>query len=92
MAIAVRTGEIESVGTDSLIWRGSETRLLVKFKDDPTFKKEDAALAFAGKEGQRAVIPVDGPFFIGMDFMPGDFEGALKTVPTYFAIESLTTL
>jgi hypothetical protein len=89
---AVRKGVIESVGADSLVWRDSDTRLLVKFKDSAMFSKEDWALSFKGLEGKPAVIPVDGQFYISVDIMIGDFVGSLRVVPTYVPIDSVRLL
>jgi hypothetical protein len=89
---AVRAGVIDSVGADYLVWKDGDTRLQVNFKDDAMFSKEDWALSFYGHEGKRAVIPVDGLFYISTDIMPGDFEGSLRVVPTFVSVESVTRL
>jgi hypothetical protein len=89
---AVRDGVIDSVGVDYVIWRSGKTRVRVKFKDGAEFRKEDYALFFSGHEGKQAVISVDGPFYISLDIMPGEFEGSIRVVPNYVAVESITTL
>lgn len=92
MTTSVIIGKIENVGPDYIVWRNGDDKRRVEFKDSAMFTKEDSALCFRGHEGKPAAIPIDGPFFIAMDFMPGDFEGSLKVAPFHLAVESVKQL
>ena len=52
------------------------------------FTKKDSAAFFRPLQGKPAAIPVDGSFFIAVDFWR-DMFGDLKVVPFNFTITSV---
>ena len=77
----VRIVKIESAGTDFVILCDGNRRLRVTFADsliEPSFTKEACAQVCRNKVGQEVAIPVEGPFFISCDVLPGEFEGTRK--------------
>jgi len=51
--------------------------------------KEDLAASFRGQMGKPVALSVDGPFFIAIDFLPGDFEGTVRVIPSTFSVASV---
>ena len=82
----VKVGE---AGADYVQLHDGDESLKVNFADDWMLPKEEWAACFRGKEGKTVAIPVDGPFFIGVDILPGDFEGSVRVIQTYFPIGSI---
>lgn len=53
------------------------------------FSKEENAGFFCGLQGQLAAIPLDGPFFIAVDFWRDTFDGTLRVIPFNFAVTNI---
>ena len=81
--------KIEEAGRDYVRLRGGNSEVRIKFADDETFSKEESAGFFRGLQGKPAAIPVDGPFFIAVDFWRDRFDGNLKVIPFNFAVASV---
>jgi len=81
--------KIEKVETDGLLLRTDASKLRVKFADISLFTKEESADSLRPWQGKQAAIPVDGPFFIGVEFREGAVDGSLAVMPVYFAIASI---
>jgi hypothetical protein len=86
---AVQVLNIEEAGPDYVRLRGAATGVRIIFADDETFSKEDSAGFFRGLQGKPAAIPVDGPFFIAVDFWQDRHDGSLKVIPFNFAVASV---
>lgn len=82
----VKVGE---AGADYVRLHHGDESLKVNFADDWMLTKEEWAACFHGKEGKTVTIPVDGPFFIGVDILPGEFEGSVRVIQTHFPIRSI---
>jgi len=80
---------IEEVGADYLTLRDGARDVRISFATDETFSKEESAGFFRPLRGKPAAIPVDGPFFIGVDFWRDRFDGSLKVIPFNFTIASV---
>jgi hypothetical protein len=80
---------IEEAGPDYVRLRDGASAVRINFADDDTFSKEDSAGFFHGLQGRTAAIPVDGPFFIAVDFWRDRFDGSLKVIPFNFAVASV---
>jgi hypothetical protein len=89
MVEKVELGKIASVGPDYIVWQNGTRKLQVTFADDWMFTKEESAAAFRTFVGKDAAIPIDSPFFIGVDFMPGDFEGYAKVIKLHHTVASV---
>jgi hypothetical protein len=81
--------KIEEAGPDYVRLRGGSTDVRINFADDEMFSKEDSAGFFRGLQGKPAAIPVDGPFFIAVDFWRDIFDGSLKVIPFTFTVASV---
>ncbi len=89
MVEQVEIGTIASVGKDYLIWQNGAKKLRVTFADDSMSAKEDIAESFKAFIGKAAAIPVDGPFFIGLDFLPGYFDGTTRVIKLQHKVASV---
>jgi len=85
----VEVFKIEEVGADYLRLRDRTREVRISFADDEMFSKEEGAGFFRPLQGKPAAIPVDGPFFIAVDFWRDRFDGNLKVIPFNFAIASV---
>jgi len=85
-------GNIEKVGPDYILWRDGADMRQINLADDWAMTKEDLADTFREQVGMRAAIPLDGPFFIALDFLPGDFEGTVRVIPSTFSVASVERL
>jgi hypothetical protein len=83
---------IKETGPDYLQLQNDSKTVRITFADDETFTKEDSAWFFRGLKGKPAAIPVDGPFFIAVDFFEDRFDGSMRVIPFNFAIASVETL
>jgi len=81
--------EIGKVGADFIQLHDGDDCLKVNLADDWMLTKEEWAACFRGKEGETVAIPVDGPFFIGFDILPGELEGGVRVIPSYFPVVSI---
>lgn len=81
--------KIEKAGSDYILLRNGNSDVRINFADDGTFSKKDSASFFHGLQGKPAAIPVDGPFFIAVDFWRDIFDGGLKFIPFTFAVASV---
>jgi hypothetical protein len=81
--------KIGKAGADYVQLHDGDDCLKVNLADDWMLTKEEWAACFRGKEGKTVAIPVDGPFFIGFDILPGEFEGNVRVIPSYFPIASI---
>jgi hypothetical protein len=89
MVERVEVGTIASVGQDYIIWQNGAKKLCVTFADDWMFTKEDCAESFKAFIGKDAAIPVEGPFFIGLDFLPGHFDGSVRVIKLQHTVASV---
>ena len=89
MVEKVEVGKIASVGPDYILWQNGARRLRVTFADDGMFTKEESAASFRAFVGKDAAIPVDGPFFIGVDFFPCYFEGSVRVMKLHHTVASV---
>jgi hypothetical protein len=92
MMTAVVVGKIEKVGPDYIWWRSRTDKRQINFADNWASTKEDWAASFRGLEGRPAAIPVGGPFYITVDFLPGDFEGTARVIQSPFPVASVERL
>ncbi|MBZ5697038.1 MAG: hypothetical protein LAN18_00675 [Acidobacteriia bacterium] len=92
MITAVVVGNIEKVGPDYIWWRNGADKRQVNFADNWAMTKEDWAASFRGLVGKPAAIPVGGPFFIAVDFLPGIFEGTVRVIQSTFPVASVERL
>ena len=90
--IAVKVGTIEKVGPDYILWRNGDDKRQINFEGDWAMTKEDQAACFRELVGKPAALPVDGPPFIAIDYLPGDFEGTAKWIPSTFSVASVERL
>ena len=81
--------KIEEAGPDYVRLRDGNSDVRINFADNETFSKEDSAGFFRGLQGKPAAIPVDGPFFIAVDFWRDRFDGSLKVIPFTFTVASV---
>jgi len=88
MVERVEVGTIASVGQDYIIWQNGAKKLCVTFADD-WMSKEDRAESFRAFIGKDAAIPVDGPFFIALDFLPGYFDGTARIIKLHHKVASV---
>jgi hypothetical protein len=86
---AVEVFKIEEVGADYLMLRDGTRDVRIRFADDEMFSKEESAGFFHPLQGKPAAIPVDGPFFIAVDFWRDRFDGSLKVIPFNFSVASV---
>jgi len=91
MVERVEVGTIASVGEDYIIWQNGAKKLCVTFADD-WMSKEDRAESFRAFIGKDAAIPVDGPFFIALDFFPGYFDGTERIIKLHHKVASVVAL
>lgn len=89
MVERVEVGTIASVGQDYIIWQNGAKKLRVRFADDWMFTKEECAESLRAFVGKDAAIPVDGPFFIGLDFFPGYFDGSVRVIKLHHRVASV---
>ncbi len=87
--ITVVVGNIEKVGTDYIWWGNGADKRQINFDGDRETTKEDMAGSFREHVGKPAALPVDGPPFIAVDSLPGDFEGTAKWIPLAIPIASV---
>jgi hypothetical protein len=80
---------IEETGPDYVRLRDAASEVRINFADDETFSKEESAWFFRGLRGKPAAIPMDGPFFIAVDFWRDSFDGSLKVVPFNLTVASV---
>jgi hypothetical protein len=80
---------IEETGPDYVRLRDGARDVRVNFADDETFSKEDSARFFRALQGKPAAIPLDGPFFIAVDFWRDRFDGSPKVIPFNFSVASV---
>jgi hypothetical protein len=85
----VEVFKIEEVGADYLRLRDGARDVRISFADDETFSKEESAGFLRPLQGKPAAIPVDGPFFIAVDFWRDRFDGNLKVIPFNFSVASV---
>jgi hypothetical protein len=88
----VRIVRVGSSGEDYLVLRDGDLVLRVNFDDDWMMTKEEWAASFSVFEGKHVVIPVEGPFFIGTDFVCGDVDGVARVIPAYVPVTSIDRL
>jgi hypothetical protein len=81
--------KIEEAGPDYVRLRDGARDIRINFADDEMFSKRDSAGFFRGLQGKPAAIPVDGPFFIAVDFWRDMFDGSLKVIHFNFAVASV---
>jgi hypothetical protein len=72
---------IEKTGDDYLLLGNDSGTVRVSFADGCLGTKEENAGFFRGLEGKPAAIPIDGPFFVGVDFKRDQISGGMQTVP-----------
>lgn len=89
---AIELFKIEETGDDFLLLRNDACGVRIKFADGYMGTKEENAHFFHGLEGKLAAIPLDGPFFIGVDFWRDPLFGEVQTVPFPFAVASVERL
>jgi hypothetical protein len=70
--------KIEEAGSDYVRLRDGDKHVQINFADDEMFSKEDSAGFFCGLQGKPAAIPLEGPFFIAVDFCRDIFDGSLS--------------
>jgi hypothetical protein len=87
--MTVEVLNIGETGSDYLQLQNDSKTVRITFADDATFSKEDSAGFFRGLQGKPAAIPVDGPFFIAVDFFLSAFDGSVKVIPFKFAVASI---
>lgn len=80
---------IHQVGPDYIELTDRDRRVRIRFADDETFSKEESAVFFRGLENKPAAIPVDGPFFIAVDFWKDWFDGTLRVIPFTFNVSAI---
>jgi hypothetical protein len=88
MVERVEVGTIASVGEDYIIWQNGAKKLCVTFADD-WMSKEDRAESFRAFIGKDAAIPLDGPFFIALDFLPGYFDRTERIIKLHHKVASV---
>jgi hypothetical protein len=81
--------KIEEAGSDFIRLRDGDRNVRITFTDDEMFSKEDSAGFFCGFQGKPAAIPIEGPFFIAVDFCRDIFDGSLRVIPFNFAVASV---
>jgi hypothetical protein len=86
---AIELLNIEEAGPDYLRLRDGAKTVRINFASDEMFSKEDSAVFFCGLEGKPAAIPVDGPFFIAVDFWRDGLDGSLRVIPFPFNVASI---
>lgn len=84
----VEVGTITSVGHDYIIWQNGAKKLCVTFAGD-WMSKEDCAESFRAFIGKDAAIPIDGPFFIGVNFLPGYVDGTVRVIKLHHNVASV---
>ncbi len=89
MVERVEVGTIASVGQDYIIWQNGAKTLCVTFSDDWMSTKEERAESFRAFLGKDAAIPVEGPFFIGLDFFPGYVDGTVRVIKLHYKVASV---
>jgi hypothetical protein len=85
---SIEVFNIEEAGPDYVRLRNGSANVRINFADDETFSKEDSAAFFRPLQGKPAAIPMDGAFFIAVDFWR-DMFGDFKVVPFNFTIASV---
>jgi hypothetical protein len=80
--------DVEKVETDAVLFRNKTGEIRVNFADNWVFTKEESAEFFRPFQGKQAVIPVEKPFFIALDFHP-NLNGSFDVQPMYLAIASI---
>jgi hypothetical protein len=85
----VEVFEIEKVGSDYILLGSGAGQVRVNFANDEMFSKEDNAAFFLRLRGKPAAIPVNGPFFIAVDFWRDRFDGSLRVVPFNFSLAGI---
>jgi hypothetical protein len=85
-------GNIDKVGPDYVLWSNGADKRRLNLADDWAMTKEDLAAIFHHHVGKLAAIPLDGPLFIAIDFMPGHFDGTVEGVPFTYSIASVERL
>lgn len=81
--------KIEEAWSDYVCLRESDRRVRITFADDKMFSKEDSAGFFCRLKGKPAAIPVEGPFFIAVDFWRDILDGSLRVIPFTFTVASV---
>jgi hypothetical protein len=76
--------KIKKIGADYIKLREGTREIRINFADDEAFSKEDSAAFFRPLQGNPVAIPVDGPFFIAVDFWRDSCDGSLKVIPFNF--------
>jgi hypothetical protein len=80
--------DVEKVETDTVLFRSGTGEIRVKFADNWLFNKEDSADLFRPFQGKQAVLPVEKPFFIAVDFRR-NLDGSFDIHPMYLAVASI---
>jgi hypothetical protein len=80
--------DVVKIEVDSVLFRNRSSEIRVKFADNWLFTKEDSADLFRPFQGKQAVIPVDGPFFMAVDFRR-NLDGSFDVHPMHLAIASI---
>jgi hypothetical protein len=80
--------DVEKVEMDTVFFQNRSVEIRVKFADNWLFTKEDSADLFRPFQGKQAVIPLDGPFFMAVDFRR-NLDGSFDAHPMYLAIASI---
>jgi hypothetical protein len=80
--------DVEKVEVDAVLFRNRSGEIRVKFADNWLFTKEESAELFRPFQGKQAVLPVENPFFIALDFHP-NLDGSFDVQPMYLAIASI---
>jgi hypothetical protein len=79
---------VQKVEMDTVHFRNSAGEIRVKFADNWLFTKEESADLFRPFQGKQAVLPVEKPFFIAVDFRR-NLNGGFDVQPMYLVIASI---
>jgi hypothetical protein len=80
--------DVETVETDAVLFRNRSGEIRVKFADNWLFTKEESADLFLSFQGKQAVLPMEEPFFIAVDFRR-NLDGSFDVHPIYLAVASI---
>jgi hypothetical protein len=86
---AVEVLKIAEAGPDYIRLQDGGRDVRINFSHDEMFSKEESAGFFRGLRSNRAAIPVDGPFFIAVDFWRDRCNGSFKVIPSNFTVASV---
>ena len=80
---------LKEIGSDYILLHGTHRSRRVRFADDSMFSKEDAARSFELFLGKAAIVSVDGPFRIAIDFETDDSSDTSRVHWLYHTIASI---